>query len=295
MKRIRKAVIPAAGLGTRFLPVTKAIPKEMLPIVDVPTIQLIVEEAVASGLEEIILVTARGKDAIANHFDTHYELEDSLERRGKHELAEISRAISRMARVITVRQQLPLGLGHAVLCAEDAVGNEPFAVLLGDDIIDADPACTRQLIDQFQTQSVVGVMEVPAAEVSKYGIVKSDPVSGSSRLSRVRDVIEKPAVGAAPSRLAIPGRYILTPGVFTALRAVEKQYLARKSGEIQLTDALKILADSEGLLAYEFDGVRFDAGDRLGYLEANLAYALRRPELASGVRALLKKYLSEDV
>lgn len=291
-RRIRKAVIPAAGLGTRFLPATKAIPKEMIPIVDVPMIQLIVEEAVASGIEEIILVTARGKEAIENHFDSAYELEDSLERRGKSNLAELCRSVTRLAKIVSVRQHAPLGLGHAVLCAKSVVGNEPFAVLLGDDLIDASPACTRQLIDQFEAtgQSLVGVMEVAESEVCKYGMIAPDEAvrSPTAGLTKVKDVVEKPKVGHSPSRLAIPGRYVLVPEIFDALEAISQK--PNRSGEIQLTDALKVLAQGAGLWAFEFQGRRYDAGDRLGYIEATIAYALKRPDLAEGVRALLRTY-----
>ena len=286
-QRIRKAVIPAAGLGTRFLPATKAIPKEMIPIIDVPMIQHIVEEAVRSGIEDVILITARNKIAIEDHFDFNYELEDTLDRRAKTELAEVSRRIGKLCNLISIRQKSPLGLGHAVLCAESAVGNEPFAVLLGDDLIDSDVPCTRQLIEVYQrySASVVGVMEVAEQDVSKYGIVSGIPVD--PRTFKVNQLVEKPAIGQVPSRMAIPGRYILSPTIFQCIREVKPG----AGGEIQLTDALQLLADRETLMAYQFEGTRYDTGDRLGFIDATLAYALKRPELAESVYGLMTKYL----
>ncbi len=284
---VRKAVIPAAGLGTRFLPATKAIPKEMIPIVDVPMIQHIVEEAVRSGIRDIVLITARNKSAIEDHFDFNYELEDTLDRKNKKDLAEISKSIGRCCNLISIRQKNPLGLGHAVLCAEPAIGNEPFAILLGDDLIDSKIPCTKQLIDIFEKEqaSVVGVMEVPAKEVSKYGIVGGKMLN--PKLMHVENLVEKPAPENSPSRLAIPGRYVLSPHIFEYLKHTHPG----KGGEIQLTDGLQLLAKKEKLLAYQFDGIRYDAGDRLGFIDATIAYALRRPELASGVKELLKKHL----
>jgi UTP--glucose-1-phosphate uridylyltransferase len=286
--KIRKAVIPAAGLGTRFLPATKAIPKEMIPIVDVPMIQHIVEEAVAGGITEVILITARQKEAIENHFDYNYELEDSLEKKNKSDLAEISRKVGKMCNLISVRQKNPMGLGHAVLCAESIVGNEPFAVLLGDDLIDSKVPCTRQLIDiaEREKASVVAVMEVPKEDVFKYGVVAGKTVGPN--LTHVEKLVEKPAVSEAPSRLAIPGRYVLSPTIFSCLRETKPG----KGGEIQLTDGLQLLAQREKLLAYQFEGTRYDTGDRLGFIDATLAYALKRPELAPAVRELMKKHLS---
>ncbi|MGK5082303.1 UTP--glucose-1-phosphate uridylyltransferase GalU [Bdellovibrionota bacterium FG-1] len=285
--KIRKAVIPAAGMGTRFLPATKAIPKEMIPIVDVPMIQHIVEEAVRSGIEDIILITARHKEAIENHFDSNYELEDTMDKRGKAELAELSRRIGGLCNLISIRQKNPMGLGHAVLCAEPAIGREPFAVLLGDDLIDSEIPCTRQLLDIFEREgdSVVGVMEVPEAEVNKYGIVGGKMLS--SRLMQVDHLVEKPPVGKAPSRFAIPGRYVLNASIFDCLRETRPG----KGGEIQLTDALQLLAQRERLLAYQYEGIRYDTGDRLGFIDATLAFALKRPELANGVRELMRKHL----
>jgi UTP--glucose-1-phosphate uridylyltransferase len=287
MKKVRKAVIPAAGLGTRFLPATKAIPKEMIPIVDVPMIQYIVEEAVASGIEEIILITSRNKQAIEDHFDYSFEVETTLDQKGNSELAEVSRRISRMCNIISIRQKNPLGLGHAVLCAEPAIGNEPFAVLLGDDLVDAKTPCTRQLIDIYERydSSVVGVMEVPKDQTHKYGIVSGNPVADHTW--KISTLIEKPKNEEAPSRLAIPGRYVLSADIFDCLRRTQPG----RGGEIQLTDALQILAKEKGLYAYEFEGDRYDTGDRVGFIDATLSFALRRPELRDSVLALLKKHL----
>jgi len=286
IKTVRTAVIPAAGMGTRFLPATKAIPKEMIPIVDVPMIQHIVEEAVRSGIERVVLVTGRHKEAIENHFDFNYELEDSLERKGKKDLVDISRSIGKLCDVISIRQKTPMGLGHAVLAAQAAVGNEPFAVLLGDDLIDSKVPCTQQLIEVFQREnaSVVGVMEVPQAEVNKYGIVGGQAVH--PKTWHVKELVEKPAPSEAPSQLAIPGRYVLSPAIFDCL----KRTPTGRGGEIQLTDALQILARESRLLAFEFEGTRYDTGDRLGFIDATLAFALRRPELRAGVLELLHKH-----
>jgi UTP--glucose-1-phosphate uridylyltransferase len=289
--RVRMAVIPAAGLGTRFLPATRAIPKEMIPIVDVPMIQHIVEEAVESGITDVILITARHKEAIENHFDLNYELEDTLDKAQKSELAALSRRIGNLCNLISIRQKSPMGLGHAVLCAAPIVGNEPFAVLLGDDLID-NPSrpCTRQLIEIFEREnaSVVGVMEVPATEVSKYGVVGGKMLD--SRLMHVDRLVEKPSTADAPSRLAIPGRYVLSPTIFQCLRETRPG----KGGEIQLTDALQLLAEREKLLAYQFEGKRYDTGDRLGFIDATLAFALRRPDLAPGVREIMRKHLASS-
>jgi UTP--glucose-1-phosphate uridylyltransferase len=290
--QIRKAVIPAAGLGTRFLPATKAIPKEMIPIVDVPMIQYIVEEAVRSGVRDVILVTYRHKEAIENHFDFNQELESHLEQKHKTDLAEISRSIGRLCNMISIRQKIPMGLGHAVLCAESIVGGEPFAVLLGDDLIDSKIPCTAQLMEIAlqENASVLGVMEVSESEVSKYGIVGGRTLRKG--LIEVDRLVEKPSPETAPSRFAIPGRYLLSPKIFDCLR----QTPPGKGGEIQLTDGLQLLAGlgKEGggkLLAYQFDGIRYDTGDRLGFIDATLAFALKRPELAGGVKNLMKKHL----
>lgn len=287
MGKIRKAVIPAAGLGTRFLPATKAIPKEMIPIIDTPMIQHIVEEAVRAGIEDIVLVTARHKESIENHFDYNYELDDTLDKKGKKDLLEVSRSIGKMCNLISIRQKNPMGLGHAVLCAAPIIGDEPFAVLLGDDLIDSKVPCTRQLADIYERDnaSVVGVMEVPASEVNKYGIVGGQMLN--PRLMHVDRLVEKPAEKDAPSRFAIPGRYVLSPAIFKCLRETKPG----KGGEIQLTDALQLLAQREKLYAYQFEGTRYDTGDRLGFIDATLAFALRRPDLAPGVREIMKKHL----
>ncbi len=287
-KKIRKAVIPAAGMGTRFLPATKAIPKEMIPIVDIPMIQHIVEEAVRAGIEDVILVTARHKEAIENHFDYNYELEDTLDKKAKKDLADVSRRIGTMCNLISIRQKNPMGLGHAVLCAAPIVGREPFAVLLGDDLIDSEVPCTKQLCDIFEQEqaSVVAVMEVPESEVHKYGVIGGKTIG--PRLTHVDRLVEKPAAKDAPSRLAIPGRYVLSPTIFDCLRMTKPG----KGGELQLTDGLQLLAQREKLLAYQYEGTRYDTGDRIGFIDATLAFALRRPDLAPGVRELMKKHLA---
>lgn len=287
MKRVRKAVIPAAGLGTRFLPATKAIPKEMLPIVDKPTIQYIVEEAVASGIEDIVLITGRGKAEIEDHFDYAYELEDTLERGGKTELLKQSTGAAELVRLISVRQKRPLGLGHAVLCARDVIGDEPFMVLLGDDIIRAQKPVTQQMVERFHATSMplVATMEVPAEDVSLYGIVGGSPYG--DRLTKIERMVEKPRREEAPSRSAIIGRYLLTPDIFDHLVATRPG----KGGEIQLTDALDRLRQERGLLGYEFEGDRYDAGEKFGYLKANLEYGLQRPEL----RPKLVEYMRAKV
>jgi UTP--glucose-1-phosphate uridylyltransferase len=284
--KIRKAVIPAAGMGTRFMPATKSIPKEMIPILDVPMIQYIVEEAVRSGLKDIVLITARHKDAIDSHFDFNPELEAFLESKQKKELAEVSRALGRYCNLISIRQKNPAGLGHAVLCAAPAIGDEPFAVLLGDDLIDSEEPCTAQMIrvaNEMQG-SVVAIMEVAAAETSKYGIVSG--VERRPGIVEVNDLVEKPKPEVAPSRWAIPGRYILESRVFDAIRRTP----VGAGGEIQLTDALRLLARESKLFGATFSGVRYDTGDRMGYLDATLAFSLRRPELKSAVESLILQY-----
>ena len=288
--KVRKAVIPAAGLGTRFLPVTKAIPKEMIPIIDVPMIQYIIEEAVSSGIEEVVLIISRHKESIENYFDFNPELEAHLEQKQNSRLAELSRSIGKMCNLISVRQKNPLGLGHAVLCAAPVIGNEPFAVLLPDDLIDSKIPCTRQLIEVAQENdcSVVGVMEVAQSEVKKYGIVGGQIVS--PRLMAVSHLVEKPSVQLAPSRLAIPGRYVLSPSVFGFLRQIRPG----QGGELQLTDALHLIAEKEKLLAYQFEGTRYDTGDRLGYIDATLAFAMKRPELLGPLRELMIHYLAKS-
>jgi UTP--glucose-1-phosphate uridylyltransferase len=283
-QKIRKAVIPAAGLGTRFLPATKAVPKELLPIVDTPTIQYIVAEAVAAGVRDVVLVVARGKDSIVDHFDIAGELEAHLERTGKHELRKQMRAVANMANVITVRQQEPLGLGHAVLCAKHVVGDEPFVVMLGDDVIDAPVPGAKQLAECWERHGLgtIALMEVPREETSMYGIAAGGPVD--ARTIRIESLVEKPKKDP-PSNLAVIGRYVLPPSVFAVLEQVKPGV----GGEIQLTDALAVLARDQGLLGYRFEGDRYDAGDRVGYLKANVAYALKRPDLSPALREWLRQ------
>ncbi len=283
---VRKAVFPAAGLGTRFLPATKAQPKEMLPLVDKPTIQYGVEEAVASGVSNIILVTGRGKNAIEDHFDVSTELETFLESRGKLEQLEEIRAISSLINVSYVRQGEPLGLGHAVLVTEAMVAGEPFAVILGDDVIDAEPPALKQMIEVFDRAGgpVVAVERVPEDQVSSYGIVDVEPVPELGRgVYRIKDLVEKPPRDEAPSNLAIIGRYILTPDIFDALRETTRD----RSGEIQLTNGMRRLLQSRPLYAYEIDGVRHDTGNKLGFLKAVVYFALKRPDLAGPFREYL--------
>jgi UTP--glucose-1-phosphate uridylyltransferase len=292
--RVRKAVIPAAGLGTRFLPATKAVPKEMLPIVDVPTLQLVVEEAVASGIEEIILITGRGKATIEDHFDVSYELEKTLEERGKIDLLAQVQRVSKLVRLVTVRQKEPLGLGHAVLCARQVVGDEPFAVLLGDDLYDtagSSRPAIGQLIDTFDRlngQGVVALLEVEAGQEHLYGVVAAKPTD-TPGLLRIEDMVEKPAPGTAPSRMAIVGRYVLPAELWPILA----QTKPGRGGEIQLTDALKGLAGRSGCFGQPIVGTRHDAGDRLGYLRAVLSYALRRDELRPGLLRVMRQLVSE--
>ena len=286
-KRVRKAVLPVAGLGTRFLPATKAVPKEMLPLVDVPSIQIIVEECVAAGFEEIILVTARGKSAIEDHFDRAPELEALLERRGKNEDLARVRKPQQMARYVSVRQAEAKGLGHAVLCARDAVGDEPFAVLLGDDLLDAAVPGVRQLADVYERtgQGVVALYEVAAGQEHMYGIVDGER-TGPRELA-LKKLVEKPAPGTAPSRLAIIGRYVLPAEIFDILAATQPG----RGGEIQLTDALATLCARRGLIGLEVEGRRFDVGDRAGYVLAMVHYALRRDDIRDEVLAGLRKIL----
>lgn len=284
-KRIRKAVIPAAGLGTRFLPATKAQPKEMLTIVDKPTIQYIIEECVASGIEEVLVITGRNKESIENHFDRSVELEMELEKSKKYETLEMVRNISEMINIYYVRQKEPRGLGHAINCAKTFIGDEPFAVLLGDDIVyNPEKPCLKQLIDCYEEYngSVIGVQTVPHEVVNKYGIVSGSNIG--DRLYKVDNLIEKPAVEEAPSNVAILGRYIITPRIFSIL----DNTVPGKNNEIQLTDALLKLLKEEDMYAYDFEGKRYDAGDKLGFLEATVEYALRRPELKDGFMKYLK-------
>jgi UTP--glucose-1-phosphate uridylyltransferase len=287
--KVRKAVLPVAGLGTRFLPVTKAIPKEMLPIVDVPSIQLIVEECVGSGIEEIILVTARGKSALEDHFDRAGELEALLEKKGKTADLALVRKPAELARVLSVRQAEARGLGHAVLCAREAVGDEPFAVVLGDDLLDARVPGVRQLLDVYERwgTGVVGLKEVPPGQEHLYGIVEGQSVGAREwKLSRL---VEKPAPGTAPSRLASIGRYVLPAEIFAILAETPPG----RGGEIQLTDGLATLCARRGLHGVEVEGERFDAGDRAGYVLAGLHWALKRKEIAAEVRAGARRILDE--
>ena len=274
-KPVRKAVIPAAGLGTRFLPATKATPKEMLPIVDKPTIQYIIEEALHAGIEDILIITGRSKRAIEDHFDRSIELELNLEEHGKLKELEMVRKISDV-RIHYIRQKEPRGLGHAILCAKQFVGEEPFAVLLGDDVVDSEKPALQQLIDVYDKTgaSVLGVQEVPQEKVSAYGIVASEP-TGDARTFTVQDMVEKPAVEEAPSRLAVLGRYVITPEIFPILEETKPG----RGDEIQLTDALKVLAKEQTMYAYNFEGRRYVVGDTQGFLEATVEMALKRPDL----------------
>jgi len=284
MKTLRKAVIPVAGLGTRFLPATKAQPKEMLPLVDTPVIQYVVEEAIRAGVESIVLVTGRGKGAIENHFDVAYELEDTLRRRGKLEDLDLVRDITHLAQFAYVRQGEPLGLGHAVLCARHAVGDEPFALLLGDDVFDERDSALESLITAYQTtgKSVVGVQEVPEEHVSRYGIV--NPPAGGESVWDVTAIVEKPKPADAPSRWAVVGRYVLEARVFEHLAALKPGV----GGEYQLTDALAILAQEGRLVAAPIPAKRFDTGNKLDYLKANVEFALKRDDLKLEFTAYLK-------
>lgn len=282
---IKKAVIPAAGLGTRFLPATKRVPKELLPIVDVPTIQLIVKEAVESGIEEIIFITGRGKSAIEDHFDLAPELERKLEKEGKTELLEAVKECSSMAQIISVRQGEPRGLGHAVLCAKEIVKDEPFVVLLGDDLVDASTPCSRQMIDIYNKyqKSVVALMRVRDDDVPKFGICGGHVAE--ERVYELDTMVEKPDLASAPSNLAIVGRYVLQPSIFEYL----EQTKPGKAGEIQLTDAMDRMMKVEGFIGYEFSGKRYDAGDKFGFLQANIAYGLKRRDIAPQLKAYMRE------
>ncbi|MFY0803788.1 UTP--glucose-1-phosphate uridylyltransferase GalU [Peribacillus frigoritolerans] len=275
MKKVRKAIIPAAGLGTRFLPATKAMPKEMLPIVDKPTIQYIVEEAVASGIEDIIIVTGKGKRAIEDHFDYAPELEQNLIEKGKLDLLNNVQYSSNLANIHYIRQKEPKGLGHAVWCARKFIGDEPFAVLLGDDIVQSETPCLKQLINQYEetNHSIIGVQTVPNGETNRYGII--DPAFQNGRLYQVVNFVEKPALGTAPSNLAIMGRYILTPEIFSYLDHQE----AGAGGEIQLTDAIQKLNQIQQVFAYDFEGKRYDVGEKLGFVKTTLEFALQNEEI----------------
>ena len=289
IKRVRKAVFPAAGLGTRFLPATKAMPKEMLPLVDKPLIQYGVEEAKHSGVQNIIIVTGRGKSAIEDHFDVSFELEQLLESRHKTDLLNTVRAVSDLINVAYVRQKEALGLGHAVLRAHELVGDEPFAVVLSDDVIDSETPCLRQLLDvyEFYSAPVLALMEVPRENISEYGVVDAEPVAhngGRDRLYRIRNLVEKPKAADAPSNLAIIGRYVLTPDIFDSLETIEPG----SGGEIQLTDGLRHILRSRPIYGYKFEGTRYDAGDKQGFLRATVEFALKRHDLGEAFRCYLK-------
>lgn len=289
ISKVRKAVFPAAGLGTRFLPATKAQPKEMLPIVDKPLIQYGVEEAMHSGIQNIIIVTGRGKSSIEDHFDVSFELEQLLESKNKTEMLSMVRSISDMIDVSYVRQKEALGLGHAVLRAKELVGNEPFAVILSDDIIASETPCVRQLLDvyEFYGASVLALMEVPPEQISAYGVVDAEMISDNgreNRLYRIRNMVEKPKAADAPSNLAIIGRYVLTPEIFQCVEAIEPG----SGGEIQLTDALKYMLRNRPIYGLKFEGTRYDAGDKLGFLKATVEFALTRHDLGQQFREYLK-------
>ncbi len=288
--KVRKAIIPAAGLGTRFLPATKAQPKEMIPIVDTPAIQYIVEEAVASGIEEILIITGRNKGSIENHFDRNIELELALESKHDKEKLQLLESIADKVDIHYVRQKTPKGLGHAIYCARTFVGQEPFAVLLGDDIVDNPVPCTKQLVDIYEKYqcTVLGVQEVPSENTHMYGILNVSPVAGS--VWKVNDLVEKPDPGLAPSNIAILGRYVITPEIFAILEKTKPG----KGGEIQLTDALKVLSMSQAMYAYKFRGKRYDVGIKLGYLQATVEFALRRPDLAGPFWEYLIKLVEEE-
>lgn len=287
MSKVKKAIIPAAGLGTRFLPATKAMPKEMLPIVDRPAIEYIVEEAILSGIEQIIIVTGKGKRSIEDHFDRNFELEDALARKGKLDLLEKIRHSSEIE-LHYIRQKEPKGLGHAVWCARKFIGDDPFAVLLGDDIVVGEKPATQQLIEQYEgTQSsIIGVQTVPETETNRYGII--DPIVSDGRLFQVRNFIEKPSLGKAPSNLAILGRYVLTPAIFQFLEKQEEG----AGGEIQLTDAIQKLNEIENVYAYHFEGKRYDVGEKLGFIRTTVEFALNNKEFGFQVEEMLRDILA---
>ncbi len=287
--KIRKAIIPAAGLGTRFLPATKSQPKEMLPIVDKPTIQYIVEEAVRSGIEDIIIVTGRNKRSIEDHFDKSIELEMQLEKGGKEELLKIARDVSEIANIHYIRQKEPKGLGHAILTAKNFIGNEPFGVLLGDDIIDSEKPCLKQMIEVYEEYktSILGVQQVPKEDVCKYGIISCKHIEDG--VYKVKDMVEKPKVEEAPSNIAILGRYIITPDIFKYLETQE----VGAGGEIQLTDSLRKLSKEEAMYAYNFEGERYDVGHKLGFLKATVEFALKRDDLRDDFIEYLSNIISK--
>ena len=294
-QKVRKAVIPAAGLGTRFLPATKALAKEMLPIVDIPTIQYIIEEAVASGIEEVLVITNSNKHAMENHFDVNYELEERLKASGKDKQVKLIRDIADLANIYYIRQKEPKGLGHAILCAKTFIGEEPFAVLLGDDVVvnkNSKPAL-KQLIDAYQQtkSSVVGVQTVAKEDVCKYGIVELDRMhSHEGRLVKLSSMVEKPEIDKSPSQMAVLGRYVLTPEIFELLETQE----SGAGGEVQLTDAIKRLMDRQAVYAYDFEGVRYDVGDKFGFIKATIDFALDRDELHNQVLEYIKEIAGEE-
>jgi UTP--glucose-1-phosphate uridylyltransferase len=293
MQKVRKAIIPAAGLGTRFLPATKAQPKEMLPIVDKPTIQYIIEEAVASGIEDIIIVTGRGKRAIEDHFDKSYELEETLAKKEKYDILEEVQGISNLANIHYIRQKEPLGLGHAISCASRFIGDEPFAVLLGDDIVHStEKPCLKQLVDIYEryNSSVIGVQEVPEQDVSKYGVISINQNGIEDGVYHINDLVEKPKLEEAPSNYAIMGRYVLRPEIFEIL----ENQKPGAGGEIQLTDAIKTLNQLQMVVGYEFNGVRHDVGDKFGFVRATVEFALERGDLKPQLVEYLKNVLAAE-
>jgi UTP--glucose-1-phosphate uridylyltransferase len=287
--KVRKAIIPAAGLGTRFLPATKAQPKEMIPIVDKPTIQYIVEEAASAGIEDILIISGRNKRAIEDHFDKSYELEEELHRKGKQELLSVVEEISNIANIHYIRQKEAKGLGHAIFCAKSFIGNEPFAVMLGDDIVDSQVPCIKQLMDvynEYQT-TILGVQKVPIQDVTKYGVIGGNQID--ERVYKVKGLVEKPEIEQAPSNIAILGRYIISPRIFEFLESATPG----KNGEIWLTDALQKLMEQEAMYAYDFEGDRYDVGDRIGFLKATVEYAIKREDLKDEFTAFLKRKLEQ--
>jgi UTP--glucose-1-phosphate uridylyltransferase len=293
MQKVRKAIIPAAGLGTRFLPATKAQPKEMLPIVDKPTIQYIIEEAVASGIEDIIIVTGRGKRAIEDHFDKSYELEETLAKKGKYDILQEVQGISKLANIHYIRQKEPLGLGHAISCASRFIGDEPFAVLLGDDVVHSpETPCLKQLVDVYEryNSSVIGVQEVPVQEVSKYGVISINQNGIDNGVFHINDLVEKPKVEEAPSNYAIMGRYVLRPEIFEILGKIKPG----AGNEIQLTDAIKKLNEQQMVVGYEFKGERHDVGDKFGFVKATVEFALEREDLREQVLQYLTNVLVKE-
>jgi UTP--glucose-1-phosphate uridylyltransferase len=289
--KVKKAIIPAAGLGTRFLPATKAQPKEMLPIVDTPTIQYIIEEAVASGIEDILIVTGRGKRAIEDHFDKSLELEETLAQKGKFKELEQIRKISEMVDIHYIRQKEPKGLGHAIWCARKFIGDDPFAVLLGDDIVVSEPPCLKQLINAFEEKqcSIIGVQKVSKEDVSKYGVIDIEHTQTEKGLYKVKDLVEKPSPEEAPSQIAIMGRYVLTPDILEILEYIEPG----RGNEIQLTDALRELNKRQDIYGYMFNGKRYDIGDKYGFVQATVEFALMRDDLKEPLYKWLKELISD--